>query len=286
MQNHASPNSTAAPNAADIKLRRAGPTDVAAVREVTRAAYTRWVPVIGREPRPMVADHDKAVRQHLIDLLTVDNEPAGLIEMVPAADHLLVENVAVLPTLQGRGHGRRLLAHAEAVAASLGVPELRLYTNKAFAENVQLYLRVGYQVDREEPFMNGVAVHMSKRAPSMAELAVQGQLDAYNAHDIDAFMQWWAEDCRYYAFPDQILASGAAAVRERHVARFLEPNLHGRLVKRIAIANVVVDQETVTRTFPDGPGEVDVVAIYEVEGSKITKAWFKMGPPRLHAADA
>ena len=45
---------------------------------------------------------------------------------------------------------------------------------------------------------------------------------------------------------------------------------------------MVIDQETVARTFPDGPGEVDVVAIYEVEHGKIAKAWFKMGPPRLH----
>jgi hypothetical protein len=44
---------------------------------------------------------------------------------------------------------------------------------------------------------------------------------------------------------------------------------------------VVVDQETVTRIFPEGPGEVDVIAIDEVHAGKIAKAWFKMGPPRL-----
>jgi hypothetical protein len=42
---------------------------------------------------------------------------------------------------------------------------------------------------------------------------------------------------------------------------------------------MVIDHETVTRSFPDGPGEVDVIAIYEVENGKIAKAWFKMGPP-------
>ena len=115
------------------------------------------------------------------------------------------------------------------------------------------------------------------------ELPVQNQLEAYNARDINTFMQWWADDCQYYEFPSRLLASGAAEVRERHVARFKEPDLHGVLVKRIAVANVVVDRETVTRTFPDGLGEVDVVAIYEVESSRIAKAWFKMGPPRLHA---
>ena len=114
-----------------------------------------------------------------------------------------------------------------------------------------------------------------------AELTVQKQLEAYNARDIDAFMAWWADDCQYFEFPSRLLASGAAEVRARHVARFQEPSLFGRLIARIAVANVVVDQEVVTRDFPDGPGEVDVVAIYEVENGKIAKAWFKMGVPRL-----
>ena len=271
------------PGAGGVRLRRAVSADVAAIRELTRAAYAKWVPIIGREPRPMMADYDAAVRDHLIDLLFVDDCLVALIETIPAADHLLIENVAVLPEGQGGGHGRRLLAHAEGLAAFLGLSEARLYTNKAFVENVQLYLRLGYQVDREEAFMNGVAVHMSKLLRSQAELPVQGQLDAYNARDIEAFMQWWADDCQYYEFPSRLLASGAAEVRERHVARFKEPNLHGTLIKRIAVANMVVDQETVTRTFPDGPGEVDVVAIYKVESGRIAKAWFTMGPPRLHA---
>ena len=125
---------------------------------------------------------------------------------------------------------------------------------------------------------------MDASSHAETELPVQKQLEAYNARDIDAFMQWWADDCHYYEFPSRLLASGAAEVRERHVARFREPNLQGTLVKRIVVANVVVDQETVTRTFPDGPGEVDVVAIYEVDNGRIAKAWFKMGPPRLHPA--
>jgi len=118
------------------------------------------------------------------------------------------------------------------------------------------------------------------------ERPVQRQLDAYNARDIDAFMPWWSEDCHYYEFPDRLLARGAAEIRARHLARFQEPNLHGQLIKRIVVANLVVDQEIVTRSFPDGPGEVDVVAIYEIADGRIAKAWFRMGPPRLHAGPA
>lgn len=110
---------------------------------------------------------------------------------------------------------------------------------------------------------------------------VQMQLEAYNARDIDSFMQWWSDDCLYYAFPDTLLASGTDAIRERHVERFREPDLHGTLLHRLSVGNMVIDHETVRRTFPEGVGEIDVVCIYEVENSQIAKAWFKMGEKRL-----
>ncbi len=144
-------------------MRRATVEDAPAIRELTRAAYAKWVPVIGREPTPMTADYVEAVRDHLIDLLYVDGELTGLIEMIPEADHLLIQNVAVSPSFQHRGYGRRLMAHAEGLAVSLGYREVRLYTNRLFAENVQLYLKLGYRVDREEAWKGGVAVYMSQR---------------------------------------------------------------------------------------------------------------------------
>ena len=147
-----------------IALRRAVAEDATAIRELTRAAYAKWVPLIGREPRPMTVDYEAAVRRHRFDLLHVDGALAALIETVAEADNLLIVNVAVSPAVQGRGLGRRLLAHAEGLAAAAGFGEVRLYTNKLFEENVQLYLRVGYGIDREEDAPGlGTAVYMSKR---------------------------------------------------------------------------------------------------------------------------
>ena len=143
-------------------LRQGMATDAPAIRDLTRAAYAKWVPVIGREPKPMTADYAEAVGQHRFDLLYVEGRLAALIETIPKADHLLIENVAVSPPLQGRGLGRKLMAHAEKVAASLGFSEIKLYTNKLFTENIRLYAKLGYRVDREEQFGGGVVVHMSK----------------------------------------------------------------------------------------------------------------------------
>jgi len=122
---------------------------------------------------------------------------------------------------------------------------------------------------------------VSKEVESRVEHPVKMQLDAYNARDIEAFMPWWADDCQYYAFPSTLLASSAAEIRARHVERFQEPDLQGKLLTRIVLGNMVIDHETVTRNFPEGKGELDVVCIYEVEHGKIAKAWFKMGERRL-----
>jgi hypothetical protein len=110
---------------------------------------------------------------------------------------------------------------------------------------------------------------------------VQQQLDAYNARDIEAFMATWAADAQLFDHPATLVADGAVEIRDRHVVRFTEPNLFGRLVNRIAVGDMVVDQEVVTRTFPEGAGRVDVIAIYQVVGGKIAKAWYKRGQPIL-----
>ncbi len=115
------------------------------------------------------------------------------------------------------------------------------------------------------------------RASSPAAV-VQRQLDAYNAKDIDAFMACWAADARYYQHPDTLLASGHAEIRARHIARFQEPNLHGALVKRMVVGNTVIDQELVTRTFPEGPGQIEVIAMYDVQSGVIASARFVLGP--------
>jgi GNAT superfamily N-acetyltransferase len=146
-----------------IELRRAGPGDADAIRRLTREAYAKWVPLIGREPKPMTADYDAALRSHRFDLLYLGGALAGLIETIDEGDALLVENVAVAPAFQGRGLGSRLMAHAEDMARALGRGRLRLYTNKRFAENIRLYQRLGYQVDGESDLGGGtLRVDMSK----------------------------------------------------------------------------------------------------------------------------
>lgn len=149
-----------------VQLRQALPADAAAIRGLTRAAYARWIPVTGREPRPMTVDYETAVLSHRFDLLHRDGVLAALIETVDEGSCLFVENVAVSPAFQGQGLGTRLMALAEEIAIALGHSRVRLYTNRLWAENVRLYRKLGYRVDGEEQIDGGMfRVDMSKDLP-------------------------------------------------------------------------------------------------------------------------
>jgi hypothetical protein len=113
------------------------------------------------------------------------------------------------------------------------------------------------------------------------EAVVQRQLDAYNARDLEALVATYAEDAQQFEHPSKLLASGSVELRERFAVRFKEPNLQATLIRRIVMGSVVIDQEKVTRTFPEGTGTIELVAIYEVQKGRIAKAWFISGPKRI-----
>lgn len=106
---------------------------------------------------------------------------------------------------------------------------------------------------------------------------VQRQLDAYNAHDLEAWAATYASNAEQYEYPVTRLAAGRENIRARMVARFSEPNLQATLINRIVLGQMVVDHERITRTFPEGPGYVELVAIYEVVDGKIVRATFRFG---------
>jgi hypothetical protein len=55
------------------------------------------------------------------------------------------------------------MSHAEGLARALGRDRIELYTNKRFCRNVELYLRLGYTILREEDLGGGtVRVDMGK----------------------------------------------------------------------------------------------------------------------------
>ena len=152
------------PDSAGVSpIRPARPDDAEAIAELVRRAYARWIPVAGPEPRPLPDDFAEAIADHPVWVADGPGGVEAVLELLPARDHLLVENVAVDPDRQGRGLGHRMMGFAEAEARRRGLSEVRLYTDERFADNVTFYARQGYHVfDRAA---NGAArlVFMAKR---------------------------------------------------------------------------------------------------------------------------
>ena len=143
-------------------LRRANADDAPALHDIAARAYAVYVERIGRRPRPMDDDYDKRIRAAQV-FVADDEGVVGLIVLVVAPDHVLVDNVAVDPDHQHAGVGRALLRLAEDYAGELGVDRVRLYTNVAMAENIRLHTRLGYEEDGRHISDSFQRVYISKR---------------------------------------------------------------------------------------------------------------------------
>jgi ribosomal protein S18 acetylase RimI-like enzyme len=125
-------------------VRPAVAADAPRLQAIAAAAYAGYVGRIGRAPAPMTADYAAAITGSEVWVAQDDGEAVGLLVLATRPDHLLLENIAVLPTAQGRGIGARLLALAQDRARQLRLGEIRLYTNEAMTENLSYYARHGY----------------------------------------------------------------------------------------------------------------------------------------------
>ena len=76
---------------------------------------------------------------------------------------------------------------------------------------------------------------------------MQLQFDAYNKHDIEAFVAVHAPDVRAYRFPDSLFFEGRDALRKRFGNLFaFAPQVHATVQARIAQGDFVIWQETAT----------------------------------------
>jgi GNAT superfamily N-acetyltransferase len=126
-------------------IRPAGIADLDAMTRIVAEAYTKYIERIGKPPGPMLDDYAVHIRNHAAWVIECDGAVAGLIVLLPEADHLLLDNVAVDPARHGRGVGKALMQFAEQEASRRGYSELRLYTHQMMTENLAMYPALGWQ---------------------------------------------------------------------------------------------------------------------------------------------
>lgn len=119
----------------------------------------------------------------------------------------------------------------------------------------------------------GVPVRPDTLLRDTPEMLAQRQLNAYNARNVEAFLEPYADDVEIYEMPSQkLLAKGKDQMRKMYAGMFEQvKNLHCELRNRIVQGHVVVDHERVTGF---GPKPVEAIAMYFIEKGKIAKVFF------------
>ena len=143
------------------RLRRAAAQDLAALVALQHAAYAGNRRLLGVEPIPLLADYRVVLAEREVWVLDGGAALHAALVLQPREHELLIDSIAVEPSLQGKGLGRALLDAAEARARELGCVTLRLFTGAALAHLVVWYGRHGYAVERREALSDRDIVHMA-----------------------------------------------------------------------------------------------------------------------------
>jgi GNAT superfamily N-acetyltransferase len=147
-------------------IRKAHPGEADAAREVVIAAYQHYVPVIGREPAPMLDDYAARIAAGQLWVLPDAQGLAGVLVLEDGPDCFMLENIAVSPDRQGRGIGRQLLDFAEAEATRCGWNAITLYTNALMLTNIAIYTARGYVETGRVTEKGFQRVYMEKPLPA------------------------------------------------------------------------------------------------------------------------
>ncbi|WP_089753323.1 amidohydrolase family protein [Chryseobacterium soldanellicola] len=120
---------------------------------------------------------------------------------------------------------------------------------------------------------NGQIINPQNIVKATPESLVQQQVNGYNARNIDAFLEPYAEDTELYIFPDKLLSKGKDAMRKDYDEMFKRlPDLHCEIKERIVNGNFIIDKESVSGMSKSG--KTEATAIYEIKDNKISKVYF------------
>lgn len=105
------------------------------------------------------------------------------------------------------------------------------------------------------------------------ELPVEAQFNAYNAHDLEAFLACFCEAFKGYRMPTESPDTvGKGALRTFYAEhRFNNPLLRAELLSRTVIGNKVFDHELIYGLSTE---PLESMAVFEVEAGLIKTAWF------------
>jgi hypothetical protein len=103
---------------------------------------------------------------------------------------------------------------------------------------------------------------------------IDQQVAAYNARDLDSFVDCYSVGARIIDASGTVMAEGHDGLRQMYAALFdNSPALHAEITNRIHIGTWVIDDEHTTGfVLPGYPAELRAVVVYHVVDGKIAQS--------------
>lgn len=131
-------------------LRLARVEDSRKLAALARAAYGKYVPLLDEPPAPVLLDYEAVAAAGRTYVAVEADEVQGMVTIEPSDPHLVLRNLAVLPSCQGRGIGRQLALFVEDIARVRRLCGIRLWTRAEMHDNIAFYKRLDYVITGSE----------------------------------------------------------------------------------------------------------------------------------------
>ena len=138
-------------NGDELRIKTASTEDAALVHSITHKAFNEFRGVLD-PPNGSDSETPEDVAGQMLKggalIGYLNGRAAASLRITVNPDHLYIGRVGVTPHYRNKGIGKAMILRAENIAAHLRLPEVRLGTREKLTDNVDLYLKLGYTIDR------------------------------------------------------------------------------------------------------------------------------------------
>ncbi|MFE6052611.1 GNAT family N-acetyltransferase [Kitasatospora sp. NPDC056446] len=139
-----------APHGASVRIRPAAAPDSEALAEIAQEAYGKYLGLVDEPPAPLLLDYREVAGSGRCHVAVSADGTLGMVTVETGDPYLVLRNLAVRPSCQGQGIGKRLVALVEDMARSAGLRGVRLWTRVEMVDNIAFYQGLDYVVTHTE----------------------------------------------------------------------------------------------------------------------------------------
>lgn len=136
------------------EIKQAVQADAGEVASVVCHAFIAYIPLIGKQPQPMLDDYQALIQACKVFVLRKDDKIVGVLVLEQTKEGFCIDTLAIHPLMQGLGLSKKLVAFAEKVAREMHYKSLYLSTNQVMQKAQNIYRHLGF-IEYDRRVVNG-----------------------------------------------------------------------------------------------------------------------------------